>query len=264
MEDLEAPQKAIWQVWMQGSLMGSDIWDALPGQNGDCSNEGNQKRQEGGVCSLPVSTTASATTEDSASSTSGSTVTSESGPVSITATPTGVTSESVTADFPTLTRSATISTPAGSSCVSTTSVSSCLGVGNRDPVCVDVPVCASFVATATSTSSETEEPEPTPTGEVYINIYEDDGCIVVREKIILNALGDAYGPDEQFGCFSVTYLSEAAINSGALSVSESLGCFVPDSTDEDAYREYPDLLEIQYEYQTPFTMGCLNLVSKPE
>lgn len=264
------PQKATYQCWMQGTLMGSDLWDALPGQSGSCS--GNQKRQDGGVCSLSIpepSASASASPSQSAST---------SGIVSITPTASAfATSSAVISDLPPLTQSsAAISTPAGSSCVATSTSSQCqLGSGGRATLCEPVPVCTSFVATTTSeppppsSTVPSEAPSSTPTGQVYINIYTDDDCIDVLEQTTLNAIGQSYQPTDEngdsitFKCFALTYLSDAAINSGALAAIDDPSCFVQDDTDEDTYAEYDDLLAIQYEDQKPFEMGCLILISKP-
>lgn len=48
--NLDSPQKAIWQVWMQGKLMGQQIWDATKDQGGPCPV--NQKRQVNGSCAM--------------------------------------------------------------------------------------------------------------------------------------------------------------------------------------------------------------------
>jgi len=93
-------------------------------------------------------------------------------------------------NLPTLTSgSATISTPAGSSCAGTRTASSCQVLGNRGTACIDVPVCTSFVAT-TSSSTLTEESSSAPTGQLYIDIYTDSDCTDVRislagSKIVL-------------------------------------------------------------------------------
>lgn len=122
---------------------------------------------------------------------------------------------------------------------------------------------------ATTTSSTTEE-SATPTGQLYINIYTDSDCIDVYDKAILNAIGETYQPTDDngdpvtFPCFSVTYISEAAANSGALTVAKDPSCFVQDDTDESKFREYPSLTDIQYEDEAPFEIGCLSLVGKPD
>lgn len=129
-----------------------------------------------------------------------------------------------------------------------------------------IPVCTSFVATTTAASTEASA---TPTGQLYIDIYKGSDCLDLYEKAVLNAIGETYQPKDSngepvtFSCFAVTYISEAAANSAALSAFKDPGCFVADDTNTNEFHEYPSLTDIQYDNETPFAIGCLSLVSRP-
>lgn len=66
-----------------------------------------------------------------------------------------------------------------------------------------------------------------------------------------------------FECFIVTWISEAARNSGAgIGAFANEACFVADSTDDETFQDYPDVVDIQYDEQQPnFEIGCLTLTA---
>ncbi|KAK5122765.1 hypothetical protein LTR85_003680 [Meristemomyces frigidus] len=70
---LAAPQKAVWQCWMQGKKMGSDLWDASQAQTGQQTCTGNQRRQDGSACSLSASTATTGSATSAATSAASST-----------------------------------------------------------------------------------------------------------------------------------------------------------------------------------------------
>ncbi|OBT55283.1 hypothetical protein VE04_04399 [Pseudogymnoascus sp. 24MN13] len=253
-EDIGPPQQAIWQCWIQGKMMDTDRWDALPGQTGSCS--ANQKRQNGGQCSSPTASSGASTSAPTNSPTTAPTLS------TVIITPTGTDASSPPpTDLPTLTTAQ--STPAGETCVSTATSTQCaLGPHADQTACVTNTYCASFAPTETTPTSTAE---PTPTGQVYVDIFTDSDCINVLEQITLNFIGDCYTPKDKdghpitFECFSLTYISPAAENSASLTAIKGAGCFSQFDSDRQVY---PDLMAIQYDDEKPFTMGSISLDGK--
>lgn len=82
------------------------------------------------------------------------------------------------------------------------------------------------------------------------------------EQTQLNAIGQCYSPTDSSGnpisfeCFSITYISTAASDSASLSAFKGPGCF---SQDDSEVMDYANLTAIDYDNETPFTMGSLSL-----
>lgn len=57
---LETPQKAIWQVWMQGLMMAQEIWDASAAQKG---GSGSKRKRQDNACTTTLGTTTATPTQ---------------------------------------------------------------------------------------------------------------------------------------------------------------------------------------------------------
>lgn len=161
------------------------LWNGVPWPGGNCEAQASQglvvARQQdaetsAAVCALPsfsLSISHSASVSHSVSSISSSdsgtasasvSDSEESGSLSrevtITASPptTFETSLSEITDFPDLTGTV-VTSPSGSTCLSTMTYSTCQYPGGRGPVCVDATECATWAPKSTSSA------EPEPTGE---------------------------------------------------------------------------------------------------
>lgn len=164
-------------------------------------------------------------------------------------------------DLPTLTTG--ITTPSGSSCVSTFTQTACAPGSRGRSACVTTPACGSWTAPDASTTTSTAPTESsTIVASVSMAIYNDKSCtdlidtfeIYSNETCAIHIKNN--GDAKKFRCFIVSGINEDASEGQLeLSVFKSGHC----QGDDKKHKVYRDLGSMIDKSQTPFKMGSVNL-----
>lgn len=165
-------------------------------------------------------------------------------------------------DLPTLTTG--ITTPPGSSCVSTFTQTACAPGSGGKSACVTTPACGSWTATDAPTTTSTEgSPPPNVPATLSIAIYNDNGCsdLIDRFEIYSNETCSTHlknnGDAKKFKCFIVTDVDQGTSGKQLeLTVFKKGHC---PSGDDGDHEVYTNLNTIVDKGQTPFKMGSLAL-----
>lgn len=164
-------------------------------------------------------------------------------------------------DLPTLTTG--ITTPLGSSCVSTFTQTACAPGSAGKSACVTTPACGSWTATDAPTTTSEEPPPPSNTiATVSLAIYNNKGCtdLIDRFEIRSNETCAVHLKNnhdtKKFKCFVVS-----AVDEGASEGQLQLNVFKDGHCEGDGnkHRAYRDLNGIVGQNQLPFKMGSVNL-----